>query len=341
MEKQITVWISSVLLLASLNFSQAQRIPEYFEDGGTITLGPTVSETIGSIVWKFNGNLVAEWVKDAIELDYYDKYKGRTTLNTATGQLVITKMQKDDVGSYTVEINNKVHSQSYDVKWITRVPKPTAVFRPLTCGPDSESCSVTCEGKEAASLSDAEPIQYSWKIGDKAWETKTMEVTITRDQTQKESIKTISCRMENRVSQEDSGLTVNPMYTEPSPSSSPTAGIIIGVLLAAAAAVGFGVWKFRPDLLPGCMTKCGGGNDIEAMGVKNISTGAEPNNSPGAEPNGSPGAEPDKSTGPEPNNSTGPEPNNSTGPEPNDSELDPKDPELQPLKSAVSPPPDN
>ena len=172
-----------------------------------------MNETITSIVWKINGNLVAEWVKDAIELDYYDKYKGRTTLNTATGQLVITKMQKDDVGSYTVEINTKVHIQSYDVKWITRVPKPIVVFRSLTCGQNSENCSVTCDVKEPASLRDAEPIQYSWKMGEKDWKTMTKDVNITSAQNETESIETISCRMKNPVSQEDSEPLENPLYT--------------------------------------------------------------------------------------------------------------------------------
>lgn len=169
MEKQITVWISSVLLLASLNFSEAQVIPEYFEVGGKLTLRPTVTETITNILWKFNGNLLAEWVLGDAEPFYNDKYNGRTTLNTATGQLEINNMANDDVGWYTVEINNKIHGQSYVVKWITKVPKPIVLFRSLTCGPDSESCSVTCYGKEAGSLSDAEPIQYSWKMGEKDW----------------------------------------------------------------------------------------------------------------------------------------------------------------------------
>uniref|UniRef100_A0A671XA93 Immunoglobulin V-set domain-containing protein n=1 Tax=Sparus aurata TaxID=8175 RepID=A0A671XA93_SPAAU len=124
MEKQITVWIGAVLLLASLNCSEAQVIPTYFEVGGTLDLRPTVTETITDILWKYNENLLAEWVKDEAELLYFDKYQGRTTLNTATGQLVINNMDKDDVGMYTVERNNRVHGQSYDVRWITRVPKP-------------------------------------------------------------------------------------------------------------------------------------------------------------------------------------------------------------------------
>uniref|UniRef100_A0A671XAA1 Ig-like domain-containing protein n=1 Tax=Sparus aurata TaxID=8175 RepID=A0A671XAA1_SPAAU len=210
MEKQITVWISAVLLLASLKFSEAKIISEYFEVGGKLTLRPTVKETITNILWKYNGNLLAEWVKNEVDLLYYDKYQNRTTLNTATGQLVINGMKKDDVGMYTVEINNKVHGQSYDVKWITRVPKPTVVFRPLTCGPDSESCSVTCDGKEPGSLSDAEPIQYSWKIGEKDWKTTTNDITVTSAETV--SDEKISCRMTNPISQEDSELKKNPLF---------------------------------------------------------------------------------------------------------------------------------
>uniref|UniRef100_A0A671W179 Ig-like domain-containing protein n=1 Tax=Sparus aurata TaxID=8175 RepID=A0A671W179_SPAAU len=204
MEKQITVWIGAVLLLAALNCSEAQVISEYFVVGSKLDLRPTVTETITDILWRYNGNLVAEWVQGEVELLYYDKYKDRTTLKTATGQLVINNMEKDDVGSYTVDINNKAHGQSYDVKWITRVRKPSVLLRTLTCGPDSESCLFTCEVKEADSLSDAGPIEYSWKIGEKDWKTTTNDITVTSDQTDTESIETISCRMKNPVSQEDS-----------------------------------------------------------------------------------------------------------------------------------------
>ncbi|XP_036980839.1 SLAM family member 7-like [Acanthopagrus latus] len=212
MEKQITVWFGAGLLLAGLNFSQAQVIPTYFEVGGKLDLRPTVTETITNILWKFNGNVLAEWVKDQVELFYYEKYKDRTTLNTTTGKLVIGKMGKDDAGVYTVEINNKVHGQSYNAKWITRVTKPTVVFRPLTCGNESESCSVTCDGKEPESLTDAEPIDYSWKIGEKDWKMMKKDITITSAETETESIREISCRMKNPVSQEDSEPKVNPLF---------------------------------------------------------------------------------------------------------------------------------
>nr|AIT82998.1 CD48 antigen [Sparus aurata] len=264
MEKQITVWISSVLLLASLNFSQAKVISTYFEVGGKLTLRPTVTETIDNILWKYNGNLLAEWVKGEVELLYYDKYKGRTTLNITSGQLEINNMVKDDVGSYTVEINNKVHGQSYDVKWITRVRKPSVVLRTLTCGPDSGSCLFTCEVKEADSLRDAEPIEYSWKMGEKAWETMTKDVNITSDQTKKESIKTVSCRISNPVSLEDSQLKENPMYTEPPPPPTPV-GLIVGctlcvLILIVAAAFGL-LWIFNRELALRLTRQCGCGND--------------------------------------------------------------------------------
>uniref|UniRef100_A0A671W3N5 Immunoglobulin V-set domain-containing protein n=1 Tax=Sparus aurata TaxID=8175 RepID=A0A671W3N5_SPAAU len=152
--KPITVWIGAVLLLASLNCSEAQIIRTYFEVGGNLTLRPTVTETITNILWRYNGNLLAEWVKNEVDLLYYDKYKGRTTLNTATGQLEINNMEKHDVGMYTVEINYKVHSQSYEVRWITRVT--TTKYSTVTSGQtETEPIkTVSCRMKNPVSQED-------------------------------------------------------------------------------------------------------------------------------------------------------------------------------------------
>ncbi|XP_073337584.1 CD48 antigen-like [Pagrus major] len=214
MEKQITFWLGAVLLWAALDCSQARQvIPSYFEVGGNLELRPTVTETITNILWKYNGNLLAEWVKDEVELTYYDKYKGRTTLDPVSGRLEVRNMNKGDQGLYTVEINNRVHDQSYTVKVITKVPKPSVELRTLTCNPDSEKCLLSCDGKEPESLTEAEPIEYSWKMGDKDWKKMTKDITITSAETRHD--KTITCRMKNPVSQEESEPVNNPVYKEP------------------------------------------------------------------------------------------------------------------------------
>ncbi|XP_073337587.1 uncharacterized protein [Pagrus major] len=273
MEKQITFWLGVVLLWAALDCSQAGVIPSYFEVGGNLELRPTVTETITNILWKYNSYLLAEWVKDEVNLTYYDKYNGRTTLDPVSGRLVIKNLNKADEGLYTVEINNRVHDQSYTVKVITKVPKPSVVVRTLTCNPDSEKCLLSCDGKEPESLTEAEPIEYSWKMGEKDWEKMTKDINITSAETR--HVKTISCRMKNLVSQKESEPVKNPVNQEDSepeenllckePDSGGLGGLIAGIIaggvvgvvgtLVVVAVAAFGLWKCKPDLIRGLIAQ--------------------------------------------------------------------------------------
>ncbi|XP_073337617.1 T-lymphocyte surface antigen Ly-9-like [Pagrus major] len=335
MEKRITFWLGAVLLWAALDCSQAGVIPSYFVVGGNLELRPTVTETITNILWKYNGNLLAEWVKDEVELTYYDKYNGRTTLDPVSGRLEVTKMIKGDQGLYTVEINNRVHDQSYDVKSITKVPKPSVVVRTLTCNPESESCLLSCDGKDPETLKEAEPIEYSWKMGDKDWEKKTKDVTITSAETGQD--KTITCRMKNPVSEQDSETVTNPMYKEPvitGLGSGMIAGIVFGLLLILALVVVFVLlWKFKPDLIARLICQRRRGIDIESPGGKElVSPDAQPNDTPETkllnksetEPLNTPDAQPNNTPDAQPNNKPDAQLNN-----PPDAQLN-NTPEAQP-----------
>ncbi|XP_070834411.1 uncharacterized protein [Chaetodon trifascialis] len=239
--KMAVFWPVTVLLLAVLGSAKAEDgdKPSYCLLGGklTLVLGPTGSERITSILWKYKSDLLAEWVENVVPLVYYEPFKGRATLDISTGRLEVTKMSEADLGLYTVEINNKVQGQRYLAKAIEKVPKPLVWIQPVGCNPTSVNCTLRCDGD----TSKAEPVTYSWKKGDGAWEKLGKEINIIKSETG--HVETFSCRMKNPVSEEESEPKDNPLFQEETPGGSnvgeAVGGSIIGLLLLIGGVVGY------------------------------------------------------------------------------------------------------
>ncbi|KAM9396522.1 uncharacterized protein ACWYII_032349 isoform 2-T2 [Salvelinus alpinus] len=167
--------------------------------GGELLLTPdksTVPNPITSILWKHGNNKVAEWDKDFGGLDIYAAFKGRTTLDQTTGELRISGLMKTDSGVYSVEFNSNLLDKTYKLSVIKAVPKPTITS---SCNPDKTSCTLTCEGD----TTDAEPVTYSWKVGEGAWEVVDKQLIVFKNDTGKStnSYKYI-CKLNNSVSEE-------------------------------------------------------------------------------------------------------------------------------------------
>uniref|UniRef100_A0A669CBR2 Ig-like domain-containing protein n=1 Tax=Oreochromis niloticus TaxID=8128 RepID=A0A669CBR2_ORENI len=207
METSAGFWLLAVLLLAATSFSQT--VEKYFRVGDTLQLSPhSVSGAITSIVWKYDKMLLAEWVKGSIDLTYYSKFKGRTTLNTDTGVLEIRDMTAADNAVYSVEINNQVQSQVYKTVAIEAVPQPEVEVQPLTCSSASESCKLVCWGD----ISKAGPVEYFWKKDDGEWEEfgrNTMEL-INDEETKR--VETFSCKIKNLFSEKESEAFSNVFF---------------------------------------------------------------------------------------------------------------------------------
>uniref|UniRef100_A0A8D0D5X5 Ig-like domain-containing protein n=1 Tax=Sander lucioperca TaxID=283035 RepID=A0A8D0D5X5_SANLU len=189
------------LLLAALNSALAQDTPKYFTDGGELTLDlrPRPPEPLGDVLWKIDGNLLAEWVKDIVPVTYYRNFIGRTTLDITTGRLVIKDMTEAEKGVYSAEVNRKVQNEHYNAVLIQEVPQPEVEPRPLTCSPASDSCTLSCE---AAITEPAGPVTYSWKEGDGEWKESGKDLNITKSGTL--DVETFTCRIQNPVSDRDS-----------------------------------------------------------------------------------------------------------------------------------------
>ncbi|XP_040905526.1 uncharacterized protein LOC121189460 isoform X1 [Toxotes jaculatrix] len=209
MERQVCFLL---LLLAALNSASAGREERYQAAGGTLVMAPPYSGPITNILWKHNGNLVVQWLSSGLE--YYGRFKDRTTLDTTTANLEITGMKEADSGLYTVEINFVAQDQEYDVKVIKNVSKPGVKPRPLTCTSDSESCVLVCNGDTTG----AEPVTYSWRKGDGGWITEGKIMTIKNDE-ETRRFETFSCQMKNPVSEKESDPYKNPFSEKQDGSS--------------------------------------------------------------------------------------------------------------------------
>uniref|UniRef100_A0A4W5P101 Ig-like domain-containing protein n=1 Tax=Hucho hucho TaxID=62062 RepID=A0A4W5P101_9TELE len=171
----------------------------YHKVGGELLLKPdksTVPDPITSILWKHGKDKVAEWDKDFGSLEIYGAFKGRTTLDQTTGELKISGLMTTDRGVYSVEFNSKLLDKTYKLSVIMAVPKPTITS---SCNPDKTSCTLTCEGD----TTDAEPVTYSWKVGEGVWEVKGKQLIVSKRDTGKSTNGyKYTCKLNNSVSVE-------------------------------------------------------------------------------------------------------------------------------------------
>lgn len=223
------------LLLLSVAGVGAQNTPQFFVVGNTIklSLDPPAAEEISRIEWRHSLDLVADWTNGVFES--YGKFKDRTEVNKATGLLEIRKGTAGDSGQYEVEVNNKLQDRVYQVEVIETVPKPSVWIQPLSCGPSSPRCDLTCDG----STEGAGAITYSWTRGDEGWKQAERVLAITNETA---GFRTFSCRMENGVSKEDSDPKDNPFFQEEKPPNNTS--VIVGICVSLVLFIiilGFGI----------------------------------------------------------------------------------------------------
>uniref|UniRef100_A0A1A8DPK6 Ig-like domain-containing protein n=1 Tax=Nothobranchius kadleci TaxID=1051664 RepID=A0A1A8DPK6_NOTKA len=215
-----------------------------FGVGRELVLSPVNPPTpITSITWKRNGDFVAEKIDAGSAIEYFGVLKGRSKLNSTTGVLTVSSMNKEDKGLFTVEINGKDQSVGFNVVEVLPVPKPEAIVRPLTCSDSSIECKLSCE--PTGPLVNVEPVEYFWILGEKQQPGKNF--SITNDEKTK-AIKTFSCIIKNKISQEQSEPLENPFNKKPPGlNGGVAAGIIVGVFVFVCATLGV---AFRKKIKP-------------------------------------------------------------------------------------------
>ncbi|XP_032408748.1 uncharacterized protein LOC116712951 [Xiphophorus hellerii] len=224
-------------LLTLLALQAAAQEPLYFEIGGNLELDPKSSEAIAAITWKHNGTIAAEYIKDAVPLEYLGDLKGRLKLDVTTGILTISNMEKSDDGEFTVEVNNRVLPVRFNVVGVRKLVTVEVILRPLTCESESHSCTLSC----GIDFKDAEPVQYFWKKGEAGeWKEGEKTITIFSEEEKKLGFRTFTCKAKNKFSEKESGPLGNPFINkEPSGlSAAAVAGIVIGIFIPLIVAGG-------------------------------------------------------------------------------------------------------
>uniref|UniRef100_A0A4W5NU52 Ig-like domain-containing protein n=1 Tax=Hucho hucho TaxID=62062 RepID=A0A4W5NU52_9TELE len=229
----------------------------YHKVGGELLLKPdksTVPDPITSILWKHGKDKVAEWDKDFGSLEIYGAFKGRTTLDQTTGELKISGLMTTDRGVYSVEFNSKLLDKTYKLSVIMAVPKPTITS---SCNPDKTTCILTC----GVDTTDAEPVTYSWKVGEGAWEVKGKQLLVSKSDTGKPTNGyKYTCKLNNYVSGEEE--VSEPVGEVFGPEPSTVGGVVRGLLVIALAItiIGILVWKKKNiQMTPSgkCLAMCG------------------------------------------------------------------------------------
>ncbi|KAJ8003842.1 hypothetical protein DPEC_G00152600 [Dallia pectoralis] len=175
--------------------------------GGEFVLKPdSTPNSLSSILWRVKQNKVADFDRDfGTDITYYGDFKGRTTLDTTTGELRITGLKKSDEGVYSVELNSVWLEKTYTLSVMNAVPKPEIH---VSCVEDQTYCMLTCNGDTA----DAEPVTYWWKVGEGNWEKVGKILTVINSDSKliQNNTKCI-CKLKNAVSEEESEA-VGPLF---------------------------------------------------------------------------------------------------------------------------------
>ncbi|XP_029612816.1 uncharacterized protein LOC115196280 isoform X2 [Salmo trutta] len=262
--------------------------------GGDLLLTPdksTVTDPIISILWKHGKNKVAECDKDFGGLDIYAAFKNRTTLDQTTGELRISGLKKNDSGVYSVELNSKLLDKTYKLSVIKPVPKPTITS---SCNTNKTSCTLTCEGD----ITDAEPVTYSWKLGERAWEVVDKQFRVSKSDTGKsDNGYKYTCKLKNAVSEEVSE-PVGEVFGSESSNTGAVVGVVVTIVVLVAVIIGFVVWKkktgYPQDIWIDFLRKyCGGMFGMAVNNTNSVKSVTKP------EEGGSDESKMDGSAGPE------------------------------------------
>nr|XP_023409943.1 SLAM family member 7 isoform X1 [Loxodonta africana] len=155
--------------------------------GGSVTFPLNHSiKKVGSIVWIFNTTLVTlqpqESNKSAIVIVTQSHKKERVSFPNRDYSLKLSKLQKNDSGTYRVEIHNPLHQLPFTQEYVLRVyeylskPKVTkglqnkkndTCMTNLTCSMEQGEEDVTYSWKIANESHDGSVLPVSWRLGEK------------------------------------------------------------------------------------------------------------------------------------------------------------------------------
>ncbi|XP_056114578.1 uncharacterized protein LOC130090957 [Rhinichthys klamathensis goyatoka] len=161
------------------------------------------------------------------------RFKDITTLNTATGQITISKLTLEHTGVYTIDVSGKEQTQRFTLTVMDPVPKP--VIGREKINPDVVYLSCKYNGSITWSNSAGETLAY---------QSNTDSITVKKNEGNPEN--TYTCTLQNAVSKE----TSDPVYKKDLFNDESTGGpwwivIIVLILVILIIAIIFAVYRYK------------------------------------------------------------------------------------------------
>ncbi|XP_034006013.1 uncharacterized protein si:cabz01074946.1 [Trematomus bernacchii] len=126
-----TMKLLLVLLFLRVTPAESYRdVTGYIGESATLLSGANPNRTLSTINWSIytNNTLIATLSKGAIQLEWFDPYKGRLSLNNSSGDLTILGLTSKDAMQYNVDLTDTERYNSahkIDLKVKQRLQKPT------------------------------------------------------------------------------------------------------------------------------------------------------------------------------------------------------------------------
>ncbi|XP_054483308.1 uncharacterized protein LOC129116440, partial [Anoplopoma fimbria] len=209
----------------------AGQSPKYALKGGKVLLLPDIAGHPDGILWKHNGNKVAEF--NGQEQEVYHPYENRITLGWASAELDITDLRFEDSGDYELEvdINKGLHRSLYKLQVIDKVANPTISCEMNDGGSSNISGNLVCsaEPRRPQSL-----IKFEWTTRGIIQPGPNLQISLGDQHDDEE----YSCNVSNPLSSETATFTANDCYPDKSSSVPLIAiGVIVPVLLLVGLAI--------------------------------------------------------------------------------------------------------
>ncbi|KAI4808396.1 hypothetical protein KUCAC02_000458 [Chaenocephalus aceratus] len=163
-----TMKLLLVLLFLQVTPGESREVTGYIGENATLLSGADPSRTLSTINWSIytNNTYIATLSKGTIQLEWFDRYKGRLSLNNSSGDLTIRNLTSKDAMQYNVgltdtERHNSAHQ--IDLKVKQRLQKPTIDTASLPAAAGSCWWQLNCSSTD--------------KVNDLFWHTETPSVT--------------------------------------------------------------------------------------------------------------------------------------------------------------------
>ncbi|XP_042152720.1 protein SPT2 homolog isoform X2 [Oncorhynchus tshawytscha] len=223
----------TVVQLCSHPIAAGPSTTRYVITNGNVILNPGIrGGVLQEILWKHGVNKAVEWSTGGIQ-EFRD-FKGRTSLNTTTGEITIRQLTKQLSGVYEAEcmIGHKIQTFQQRVEVIDTVSQPE-----VTCELNGTVATIHCSAEGPL-------VEYRWSWPDHQGEMWSQEKNGQHYNIKSPESVSYTCEARNPVSEKTSTYSSNDCLATGNPEIYIYTGICAGVLLVAVV-VAVVVWLVK------------------------------------------------------------------------------------------------